>query len=416
MGVGGALGLTLLTVLVVLLLGVAPRRRSKDAASATAVTTPAATAAKDSGGGGGATVKLASLDAKAVPEQLRVSHYFDLRSNPLAHAELLTFAHDVVDVLNRIPSYCVSWLRRNSFAHRGFEDATFLTDDEWPEDCEFMLHGSLYVFVDTEAGDTIFAPDRIIGGRKAEANFKMEPIDLGSQQPVADSKVPDPNAQREQAVNARAQKPAAAAVGTAGGGLHVCRGSSVIGATLDTSAGGIFIGRGARIEPGVVVKGPAIIGAGSSILSGAYLRGPVIIGQEVCVRCEVKNAMFMDRASLTHPGYVGDSIIGYNASLGCQAVISNLGLLGSKSVIVSVGETAYDLGRRKIGGFIGDHSRIGSNSVIDPGTFVGPHVHVYSLSKLRSGFYGPREVIKSTCNLERAPLDMDKLSRRQQRR
>eukprot|EP00968_Pinguiococcus_pyrenoidosus_P007066 scaffold466_cov238-Pinguiococcus_pyrenoidosus.AAC.1 len=382
-------------------------------------------------------VQLAALAPRAVPLALRVEHYFDLDANPFAHAELLTSAHDVVDVLNRLEEYVLSWLQRHSSAHRHSEHATFLTEAEWPEDTDFKLHGSLYVFVDSADRTVNFFPDRLQG-----SDLRMEDVHVGHSRPAepevarAEGKVPpfvhvgvvetseyptDPGikiwshvqTRSEQAVNAPRERQAFERAEHGGYGLHVCRGAQIFGGVFDTSNGGIYVGEGASVEANVVVKGPVVIGAGAKILSGAYLRGPILIGQRTTVRCEVKNAVFMDHASLTHPGYVGDSVLGHRASMGCQAVTCNLGLLGSRSIQIGLDSRVYDLGRRKIGCFLGDFSKLGSNSVTDPGTFVRPHVFVYPLCRLPKGFYGPNEIIKTAGGVERLPLDLDRLLRRQ---
>merc|ERR1712060_124302 len=113
-----------------------------------------------------------------------------------------------------------------------------------------------------------------------------------------------------------------------------------------------------------------------------------------------------DHAELCHPSYAGDSIIGHKGHLGCQAVTANLGLFGRELSVVlptnelsdeslTKGNVRYKLGRKKFGVVLGDSSQLGCNTVSDPGTFVGPRTHVYPLTRLASGCYGPDEIIKN---------------------
>ncbi|GIS85077.1 MAG: hypothetical protein CM1200mP16_13770 [Nitrospina sp.] len=44
----------------------------------------------------------------------------------------------------------------------------------------------------------------------------------------------------------------------------------------------IFIGKGTRLEPSVILKGPAVIGKNCDIRQGAYVRGNIFAG-EGCV-------------------------------------------------------------------------------------------------------------------------------------
>lgn len=54
-----------------------------------------------------------------------------------------------------------------------------------------------------------------------------------------------------------------------------------------------------------------------------------------------------------------------------------------------------DVGRRKVGAVLGDHSQLGCNSVTEPGCLLGPNTVVYPLSRMPKGVYGPSELIKN---------------------
>ena len=43
----------------------------------------------------------------------------------------------------------------------------------------------------------------------------------------------------------------------------------------------------------------------------------------------------------------------------------------------------FETGLRKIGAFMGDYVEVGCNSVLCPGTIIGPHTNVYPLSRVR---------------------------------
>ena len=55
----------------------------------------------------------------------------------------------------------------------------------------------------------------------------------------------------------------AASPGAAEATLYVCSGALVQGGVFDLSAGSIWLGAGALVEPGVLLRGPAVIGAGT---------------------------------------------------------------------------------------------------------------------------------------------------------
>lgn len=160
-------------------------------------------------------------------------------------------------------------------------------------------------------------------------------------------------------------------------------------------APGVLMGSGVTVAPTAVILPPAIIGAGTEIRPGAYLRGNVIIGENCVVgnSTEIKNAILLDHVQVPHYNYVGDSILGNGAHLGAGAICSNL--RADKKEIVIHAEQDYTTGRRKIGGFVGDHAEIGCGCVLNPGTVVGKYTSVYPLVSLR-GCYPENSIVKST--------------------
>ncbi|RLN62456.1 hypothetical protein BBJ29_003933 [Phytophthora kernoviae] len=169
----------------------------------------------------------------------------------------------------------------------------------------------------------------------------------------------------------------------------------VLGGTFDLSEGSIYIGKQARIEPNVFIKGPAIIGAKSTLRSGTYIRGDVIVGRNVVLRGEVKNSVIMDDAELCHPGYCGDSICGFKSHFGNQVTTANLSLFSHSNLLINVDGVTYDTGRKKAGVILGDGSQLGCSSVTDPCTLIQQNTVVYPLTRLRKGVYGSSLLIKN---------------------
>lgn len=140
----------------------------------------------------------------------------------------------------------------------------------------------------------------------------------------------------------------------------------------------ISIGEGTVIEPGAYIKGPCIIGSHCHIRQGAYIRGDVIIGDHVVVghATELKHSILLDHAHAVHFAYVGDSIIGNHVNLGAGTKCANLRLDGLQ-IIVHDGEESLSTGMRKLGAIIGDHSQIGCNAVLNPGSLLQKNTQVY---------------------------------------
>jgi UDP-N-acetylglucosamine diphosphorylase / glucose-1-phosphate thymidylyltransferase / UDP-N-acetylgalactosamine diphosphorylase / glucosamine-1-phosphate N-acetyltransferase / galactosamine-1-phosphate N-acetyltransferase len=141
----------------------------------------------------------------------------------------------------------------------------------------------------------------------------------------------------------------------------------------------VFIGEGTVIEDGVMIKGPAIIGRNCEIRHNAYIRDHVIVG-DGCVlgnSCEFKHALLFNGCQVPHFNYVGDSILGYRAHLGAGVKISNVKLVPG-NVMVEHDEKRYDTGLRKFGALLGDHTDIGCNAVLNPGSIIGRGSVVYA--------------------------------------
>lgn len=173
----------------------------------------------------------------------------------------------------------------------------------------------------------------------------------------------------------------------------------------------IFIGEGARIEPGAYVHGPAYIGASAVVRHGAFVRQNVIMlpGSVLGHASEAKNSLFLSGAHAPHFNYVGDSILGHDVNLGAGTKLSNLTILSEKdpetgkrpTLNLTVDGKAYDTGLAKLGAILGDGVQTGCNSVLNPGCLVGRHTLIYANLSLRKGYHPPQSIIKLRQNVRR---------------
>ena len=140
----------------------------------------------------------------------------------------------------------------------------------------------------------------------------------------------------------------------------------------------VFIGEGTVVEPGACIIGPAIIGARCQIRHNAYIRENTIVGDDCVVgnSTEVKHSVLFNRCQVPHFNYIGDSILGHRAHLGAGAILSNV-KLDNTHVFVEIEGTPVDTGLRKFGALVGDHSDIGCNAVLNPGSIVGRGSLIY---------------------------------------
>lgn len=146
----------------------------------------------------------------------------------------------------------------------------------------------------------------------------------------------------------------------------------------------IWIARSAKVAPTASITGPAIIGKEAEIRQGAFIRGNAIVGEGAVVgnSTELKNVVLFNKVQVPHYNYVGDSILGYRAHMGAGSITSNV--KSDKTLVVVKGkETKIETGLKKFGAMLGDQVEVECNSVLNPGTVIGPRSNIYPLSSVR---------------------------------
>lgn len=173
-----------------------------------------------------------------------------------------------------------------------------------------------------------------------------------------------------------------------------------IGAALDAAeyrevAKNVWVHKSAVIADTAYLGAPCIIGANTEVRHGAFIRGNALVGAGCVVgnSVELKNVILFDGVQTPHYNYVGDSILGYRSHMGAGSVTSNV---KSDKTLVTVrdGEQRIETGLKKLGAILGDFVEVGCNSVLNPGTIVGPHTNIYPLSCVR-GLVAGHSIYKS---------------------
>ena len=165
---------------------------------------------------------------------------------------------------------------------------------------------------------------------------------------------------------------------------------------FDHPAEGVWIAKDATVFDSAYLGSPLIIDHGAEVRQCAFLRCPAIVGKNAVVgnSSELKNVILFDNVQVPHFNYVGDSILGYCAHTGAGAITSNL---KSDKTLVTVRDRntgeAIETNIKKFGAMLGDHVEVGCNSVLNPGTVVGPNTMVYPLSRVR-GFVPANSIFK----------------------
>ena len=139
--------------------------------------------------------------------------------------------------------------------------------------------------------------------------------------------------------------------------------------------GDVAIHKSATIDNYTILKGPLIISKECFVGASCYLRGGVFLDENVSLGpgCEVKASLIFSQSALGHFNYVGDSILGSHVNMEAGSVIANhFNERKDKTIHVLVDGKLYATGTEKFGALIGDHTRIGANAVLSPGTILEP--------------------------------------------
>ena len=147
---------------------------------------------------------------------------------------------------------------------------------------------------------------------------------------------------------------------------------------------GVWVAKDATVYPSALLNPPCIIGHKTEVRHCAFIRGSALVGDGAVVgnSVEIKNAILLDGVQVPHFNYVGDSVMGYKSHMGAGSVTSNV-KSDKTLVVVKDGKEEIATGRKKFGAMVGDLVEVGCNSVLNPGTVLGPRVSVYPTSCVR---------------------------------
>jgi len=174
---------------------------------------------------------------------------------------------------------------------------------------------------------------------------------------------------------------------------QVLEGASVLFAGAVLMNESIEIGRGTVVEPGALIKGPAVLGNYTEVRQGAYIRGDALVGNRCVVghATEMKHAVMLGGSKAGHFAYIGDSILG-RVNLGAGTKLANV-KINHERVNLRIRGQFFETGLRKFGAVCGDGVELGCNSVTSPGTLLGRNVLVYPNTNAH-GFHPPDTIVK----------------------
>ncbi|MFG6353198.1 MAG: UDP-N-acetylglucosamine pyrophosphorylase [Oscillospiraceae bacterium] len=162
-----------------------------------------------------------------------------------------------------------------------------------------------------------------------------------------------------------------------------------LGDEYEEMGGGVWVHQTAQIAHSAFLGAPCIIGPNTEVRHCAFIRGSALVGGGCVVgnSVELKNVILFDNVQVPHYNYVGDSILGYKSHMGAGSITSNV-KSDKTPVTVKNGGEPIETGRKKFGAVLGDCVEVGCNSVLNPGTVIGPRTNIYPLSCVRGAVPG----------------------------
>lgn len=167
-----------------------------------------------------------------------------------------------------------------------------------------------------------------------------------------------------------------------GNSIFIEEGTDITYAYFNTTHGPIYIGAGATIMEGAMLRGPISIGAGAVVKMGAAIYGGTTIGPGCIVGGEIKNSIFTGYSNKAHEGYIGDAVIGEWCNLGAGTSCSNIRNAIADVKLWHMASGQWKTGGLKCGLIMGDHCTCAINCSFNTGTVVGVSANIFQSGSL----------------------------------
>lgn len=163
-----------------------------------------------------------------------------------------------------------------------------------------------------------------------------------------------------------------------GDNIFVEEGAVVWPCIINAQTGPVYIGAGAEIMEGALIRGGLALLDHAQVKMGAKIYGPTTVGPHSRVGGEVSNAVIIGYSNKGHDGFIGNTVIGEWCNLGADTNTSNL-----KNNYAEVKVHNYALNRSEATGgqfcglTMGDHSKSSINTMFNTGTVCGIFANVF---------------------------------------
>ena len=150
------------------------------------------------------------------------------------------------------------------------------------------------------------------------------------------------------------------------------------GCIINATTGPVYIGRGAEIMEGAIIRGPFALCENGGIKMGAKIYGATTIGPGCKAGGEISNVVFFANSNKGHDGFLGNAVIGEWCNLGADTNASNLkNNYDEIKIWDEHTHKSVKTGLTFCGVMMGDHSKCGINTMFNTGTVAGVSCNIY---------------------------------------
>ncbi len=160
--------------------------------------------------------------------------------------------------------------------------------------------------------------------------------------------------------------------------VFIEEGAEVSICMINATEGPVYIGKGAKIMEGCLIRGPFVLGENSTLKMGAKIYGGTTLGPHCKVGGEVNNVVMQGFSNKGHEGYLGNAVIGEWCNLGADTNNSNLKNNYAEVKLWDYSTSSFTkTGLQFCGMVMGDHSKAGINTMFNTGTVTGIACNIY---------------------------------------
>ncbi len=149
-------------------------------------------------------------------------------------------------------------------------------------------------------------------------------------------------------------------------------------ATINAQNSKVYIGKNAKVQEGVLIRGSLALCDNSQLNMGAKIYGPTTVGPFSKVGGELNNSVLFAYSNKGHEGFLGNSVIAEWCNIGADSNTSNLKNTYQEVKLWDYVKKSFQpTGEQFAGLIMGDHSKCGINTMFNTGTVVGVNANIY---------------------------------------